>query len=44
MKDSLMKRLKPLDWTPADPQDRAEYVEFRKQRNMPGFMSETDYE
>ncbi|XP_044315847.1 sodium- and chloride-dependent glycine transporter 1 isoform X2 [Drosophila rhopaloa] len=42
--DSLKKRLKPLDWTPADPQDRADYEAFRKQRQMPGFMSETDVE
>jgi len=42
--DSLKKRLKPLDWTPADPQDRAEYEAFRRQRRMPGFMSDTDME
>ncbi|EDV59240.1 sodium- and chloride-dependent glycine transporter 1 [Drosophila erecta] len=42
--DSLKKRLKPLDWTPADPQDRADYEAFRKQRQMPGFMSDTDME
>ncbi|XP_033159892.1 sodium- and chloride-dependent glycine transporter 1 [Drosophila mauritiana] len=42
--DSLKKRLKPLDWTPADPQDRADYEAFRRQRRMPGFMSDTDME
>ncbi|XP_017086424.1 sodium- and chloride-dependent glycine transporter 1 isoform X1 [Drosophila eugracilis] len=44
IRESLKKRLKPLDWTPADPQYRAEYEAFRKQRRMPGFMSETDIE
>lgn len=44
LRDSLKKRLKPLDWTPADPKDRAEYEAFRQQRRMPGFMSETDIE
>ncbi|XP_016944259.2 sodium- and chloride-dependent glycine transporter 1 isoform X1 [Drosophila suzukii] len=42
--ESLKKRLKPLDWTPADPQDRADYEAFRRQRQMPGFMSDTDME
>ncbi|XP_016998137.2 sodium- and chloride-dependent glycine transporter 1 isoform X1 [Drosophila takahashii] len=42
--ESLKKRLKPLDWTPADPQDRADYEAFRRQRQMPGMMSETDVE
>lgn len=41
---NLRKRLSPLDWTPADPKDRAEYLEFRRQRNMPAFMSDTDME
>ncbi|KAL7741144.1 hypothetical protein ACLKA6_018170 [Drosophila palustris] len=44
MCDSLRKRLKPLDWTPADPKDRAEYEEFRRQRKMPAFMSDTEAE
>ncbi|KAH8378508.1 hypothetical protein KR093_011746, partial [Drosophila rubida] len=39
---SLRKRFKPLDWTPADPTDRAEYEQFRKERNMPPFMSESE--
>ncbi|XP_017115970.1 sodium- and chloride-dependent glycine transporter 1 [Drosophila elegans] len=42
--ESLKKRLKPLDWTPADPQDRADYEAFRRQRQMPAFMSDTDME
>ncbi|XP_032591879.1 sodium- and chloride-dependent glycine transporter 1 isoform X2 [Drosophila grimshawi] len=44
MCDSLKKRLKPLDWTPADPEDRADYIEYRKQRSMPALMSETEAE
>ncbi|KAH8262793.1 hypothetical protein KR044_000360, partial [Drosophila immigrans] len=44
LKDSLRKRLKPLDWTPADPDDRAEYEVFRRQRQMPAFMSDTEPE
>lgn len=43
-KESMIKRLKPLDWTPGDPQDREEYNVYRKQRRMPAFMSETDVE
>ncbi|XP_068143613.1 sodium- and chloride-dependent glycine transporter 1 [Drosophila tropicalis] len=41
MCDSLKKRLKPLDWTPADPEIQAEYNAYRRQRQMPEFMSET---
>ncbi|XP_030384133.1 sodium- and chloride-dependent glycine transporter 1 [Scaptodrosophila lebanonensis] len=41
MWESFKKRLKPLDWTPADPEDRAEYEAFRRQRRMPAFMSDT---
>ncbi|KAH8413102.1 hypothetical protein KR009_007938 [Drosophila setifemur] len=44
MCDSLKKRLKPLDWTPADPQNRADYEAFRRTRRMPDMMSETDVE
>ncbi|XP_034668147.1 sodium- and chloride-dependent glycine transporter 2 [Drosophila subobscura] len=44
MFDSLKKRLKPLDWTPADPEDREQYEAFRRQRRMPAFMSDTDAE
>ncbi|KAH8317647.1 hypothetical protein KR074_003228 [Drosophila pseudoananassae] len=43
-RDSMKKRLRPLDWTPGDPEDRAEYVAYRGQRQMPAFMSETDLE
>ncbi|KAH8355836.1 hypothetical protein KR200_010722 [Drosophila serrata] len=39
---SLKRRLKPMDWTPADPDDRAAYEAFRRQHNMPDFMSESD--
>ncbi|EDW65047.1 sodium- and chloride-dependent glycine transporter 1 [Drosophila virilis] len=42
--DSLKKRLRPFDWTPADPEDRAEYEAFRRQRRLPAFMSETEVE
>ncbi|XP_034097306.1 sodium- and chloride-dependent glycine transporter 1 [Drosophila albomicans] len=42
LKDSLKKRLKPLDWTPADPDDRADYDAFRRERKMPAFMSDTE--
>ncbi|XP_033150214.1 sodium- and chloride-dependent glycine transporter 2 [Drosophila busckii] len=44
VKESLKKRLRPLDWTPADPEVREEYEAFRRQRNMPGFMSDTSAE
>lgn len=44
LRDSLKKRLRPFDWTPADPEDRAEYEAFRRQRRLPAFMSETDVE
>lgn len=43
-RESMQKRLKPLDWTPGDPKDREEYSAFRRQRRMPDFMSETDVE
>ncbi|KAH8271016.1 hypothetical protein KR018_000172 [Drosophila ironensis] len=41
---SLRKRVKPLDWTPADPEIRDDYQRYRRQRAMPEFMSETDAE
>ncbi|KAH8249666.1 hypothetical protein KR032_011272 [Drosophila birchii] len=40
---SLKRRLKPMDWTPADPDDRAAYETFRREKNMPGFMSDSDF-
>ncbi|KAH8333629.1 hypothetical protein KR059_001591 [Drosophila kikkawai] len=42
LRSSLKRRLKPMDWTPADPEDRAAYEAFRRERNMPGFMSDSD--
>ncbi|XP_017872516.1 PREDICTED: sodium- and chloride-dependent glycine transporter 1 isoform X1 [Drosophila arizonae] len=41
---SLKRRMRPLDWTPADPQDREEYEAFRRQRRAPKFMTESEAE